>query len=139
MGIPYSQEINHAFDQVTPLVASGFRVLETLKDISILAALIQVLICLLLSLILLEMLGLLITLNPDLEEERQAIVTPVVKWLASWVKNWEDRKWLEAVLFVVLGGIVLGTWAGCNAVRDPGLVTHDPSVDETVASDDSTR
>ena len=41
MGLPYSKQINEAFDQVTPLVAEGFKVLETTKNISILLATMQ--------------------------------------------------------------------------------------------------
>jgi hypothetical protein len=34
---------------------------------------------------LLAMLALLITVNPDLDAERRATVTPAVRWMASWV------------------------------------------------------
>ncbi|MCJ1333391.1 hypothetical protein MMC10_010087 [Thelotrema lepadinum] len=91
MGIPYSKEINKAFDelnkaygQVTPLVAAAYDVLETTKNISLLLAGIQVLTVILLGFILLALVGLLITMNPELEEERVQFVTPVVKWVAGW-------------------------------------------------------
>lgn len=137
MGVPYSKQLDSAFDQVTPLVASGFRVLKTTRDIAILVAVIQVLTCLLLGLVLLALLALLITVNPDLQSERQEIVTPTMKWFSSWVMNPDDRKWLKIVLFVVLGGAVLGTWAGCHMMREPVLVdngddTADGAVDEVV-------
>ena len=67
MGIPYSREINAAFDQVTPLVAAGFKVLKTTKNISILLAVIQVLTVLFLALILWVMIALVYCVNPDLE------------------------------------------------------------------------
>jgi uncharacterized BrkB/YihY/UPF0761 family membrane protein len=67
MGIPYSRQINAAFEQVTPLVAAGFKVLRTTRDISILLAVIQVLTVLLLGLILLGLVALLYCVNPDLE------------------------------------------------------------------------
>jgi hypothetical protein len=67
MGIPYSREINAAFEQVTPLVAAGFKVLKTTRNISILLAVIQVLTVLLLGLILGVGLLLCYSLNPDLE------------------------------------------------------------------------
>lgn len=67
MGIPYSREINAAFEQVTPLVAAGFQVLRTTKNISIILAIIQVLTVLLLGLILFALIALLYTVNPDLE------------------------------------------------------------------------
>jgi len=67
MGIPYSRQINAAFEQVTPLVAAGFKVLQTTRDISILLAVIQVLTVLFLFLILLALIGVLYCVNPDLE------------------------------------------------------------------------
>jgi hypothetical protein len=67
MGLPYSKQINAAFEQVTPLVAAGFKVLRTTRDISILLAIIQVLTVLLLFLILLGLIALLYCVNPDLE------------------------------------------------------------------------
>jgi hypothetical protein len=67
MGIPYSRQINAAFEQVTPLVAAGFKVLRTTRDISILLAIIQVLTVLLLGLILCGLVALLYCVNPDLE------------------------------------------------------------------------
>src|ERR1700712_2972159 len=79
MGIPYSRQINTAFDQVTPLVAQGFEVLETTKNIAILLAWIQVLTVMLLALILSALIALLVTMNPDLEAERQAFLTPIMK------------------------------------------------------------
>lgn len=124
MGIPYSKQINSAFDQVTPLVACGFRVLETTRDISILVALIQVFNFVLLGLILLSMVGLLITVNPDLAAEREVVVTPVMRWLASWISNAEDRKWLQLVVFVIFGGVGLGAWTGCYVMRDTESLTR---------------
>jgi hypothetical protein len=85
MGVPYSKEINAALDQVAPLVAAGFVVLRTTKNISILLAAIQILTVILLGLILAALVAILFTVNPDLAKERQAIVTPVMKWLARWI------------------------------------------------------
>jgi hypothetical protein len=67
MGIPYSRQINAAFEQVTPLVAAGFKVLQTTRDISIILAVIQVLTVVFLFLILLALFALLYTVNPDLQ------------------------------------------------------------------------
>lgn len=67
MGIPYSREINAAFEQVTPLVAAGYKVLRTTKNISIILAIIQVLTVVFLGLILVALVALLYTVNPDLE------------------------------------------------------------------------
>jgi len=85
MGLPYSKQIRAAFDQVTPLVAAGFEVLQTTKDIAILLAVIQVITAIALIFILLALVALLFTVNPDLEEERAQLVTPFMKWLASWI------------------------------------------------------
>lgn len=67
MGIPYSRQINAAFEQVTPLVAAGFKVLRTTRDISILLAVIQVLTVWFLFLILVALVAVLFCVNPDLE------------------------------------------------------------------------
>lgn len=109
MGIPYSREINSAFAQVTPLVAAGFQVLQTTKNISILLAAIQVLTALLLFLILLALLGVICTTNPDLQRETDELVTPVVRWLASWVFAYG-----KVVGWLLRVGIV-GTTAGLGA------------------------
>lgn len=85
MGIPYSREISAAFDQVTPLVAQGFEVLETTKNISLFVAGLQVCATLILACILAMLVALSFIVNPDLEKERQALVTPVMKWFASWM------------------------------------------------------
>ncbi|KAK5170379.1 uncharacterized protein LTR77_004966 [Saxophila tyrrhenica] len=84
MGIPYSREINAAFEQVTPLVAAGFEVLETTKNIALALFFIQIFTAITLTFILLALIGLLYTLNPDLEHERKVFVTPTMKWMASW-------------------------------------------------------
>jgi hypothetical protein len=81
MGIPYSKQINQAFDQVTPLVAEGFKVLEKTKNIAVLLLWLEILSTTILALLLVFLIALLITVNPDLEEERRTIVTPVVKWI----------------------------------------------------------
>jgi hypothetical protein len=67
MGLPYSRQINAAFEEVTPLVAAGFKVLRTTRNISILLAIIQVLTVFFLFLILLCLIALLYCVNPDLE------------------------------------------------------------------------
>jgi hypothetical protein len=76
MGIPYSREINAAFEQVTPLVAAGDKVLRTTKNISIVLAIIQVLTVIFLGLILLALVALLYTVNPDLEVRSPQLTSP---------------------------------------------------------------
>jgi hypothetical protein len=112
MGIPYSKEINAAFEEVTPFVAAGFDVLKTTKNIAILLACIQVLTAVLLSLILFALLGLLFTINPDLEKERQQLVTPVMHWLASWVFTYgRAASWsLKVFVVVSIAGFGLFLW-----------------------------
>lgn len=122
MGIPYSKEINAAFEQVTPLVGAGYEVLQTLKNIAILLACIQVLTVALLALIFMAMLGLLITMNPDMEKERRQLVTPVVAEITSWVYTYgTPAKWLLRILLAVSAvGFGIFLWHGSLAgVRSP--------------------
>ncbi|KAH8899106.1 hypothetical protein GQ53DRAFT_817307 [Thozetella sp. PMI_491] len=116
MGIPYSKQINAAFDEVTPLVAAGFRVLRTSKNISILLAAIQILTVLQLSLILITLVALLVTVSPDLEAERKALVTPALRWLMFWLM---DRNWLRVGIITILSGVAIGAFAGWYLTRDP--------------------
>lgn len=109
MGVPYSKQINLAFDQVTPLVAHGFQVLKTTRNISFLLAAIQVLTVVCLGLILVTLLGLVITVSPDLEEERRALVTPVMKRLAASVLKY--GVWVKVCVRVVAVGVIIGAAA----------------------------
>jgi TctA family transporter len=119
MGIPYSRQIHAAFDQVTPLVAAGFEVLQTTKNISILLAAIQVITVVILALILLAMLGLLITVNPDLHAERTAIVTPVVRWCACWVMPECEARWRLALsAFVLFAALFVLGWVCFSVSTD---------------------
>lgn len=117
MGIPYSKQINSAFDQVTPLVAAGFRILKTSRNISILLAAIQIVTTLLQFCILLALVALLITTNPDLEYEREVLVTPAVRRIAAWAI---DRAWLRIAVWTVFVGAGLGATAGWRLTRDSG-------------------
>ena len=95
MGILFSQEIYGAVDQFTPLLAA----VQTTKNIFILLAAIQVIKAIILALILLAILALLVTMNPNLEDERAAAVTPVMKWiihrLSSFFPAMHSQKDLE--------------------------------------------
>ncbi|KAJ4331031.1 hypothetical protein N0V87_009489 [Didymella glomerata] len=108
MGIPYSREINAAFEQVTPLVAAGFKVLRTTKNISIVLAIIQVLTVVFLGLILLALIALLYTVNPDLEEERRALITPWLKYYAH-ITLFGIIKTI-ATSAIILGGVAFAAW-----------------------------
>lgn len=113
MGIPYSRQINAAFEQVSPLVVEGFEVLQATQRISLLIAEIQVLTTLVLLMILVTLIALVICVNPDLETERQALVTPVIKYLASFAmtKSGQGQFGLVA-LFTTLtfGGLAYAHW-----------------------------
>jgi hypothetical protein len=119
MGIPYSKQINAAFDQVTPLVSAGFEVLQTTKNISILLAAIQVVTVIILGAILVTLLALLISVNPDLEAERAAIVTPVVRWCACWAMPQCEARGRVLVSGCVLVVVVfVGGWVWYSVVTD---------------------
>jgi hypothetical protein len=130
MGIPYSREINAAFEQVTPLVQSAYEVLDTTKNIAVFLAYLQVLIAITLILILFCMVGLLFTLNPDLERERQLLVTPVMKWIAGFsVTGSGHRKSIAGglvSLFLLAG---FGFWFYVYYVRN----VEDPTIENGVA------
>ncbi|OCT52624.1 hypothetical protein CLCR_10837 [Cladophialophora carrionii] len=135
MGLPYSKEIHAAFDQVTPLVAAGFEVLQTTKDIAILLAVIQVVTALSLILILLALIALLFTVNPDLEKERVQLVTPFMQWLASWVyKYGRLASYVVRIVFTV--GVIVFAWSIWQ-----GLTTghKDPTSEEDETGEKDTQ
>jgi hypothetical protein len=129
MGIPYSRQINLAFEKVSPLVAEGFQVLQTTKNISILLAAIQVITVVILALILVTMLALLITMNPDLAAERAAIVTPAVKWCACWaMPECEARgRVVMGVCVMAVVGVAVG-WVWVKVVGDVKEVAAEEAV-----------
>jgi hypothetical protein len=140
MGIPYSRQIHAAFDQVTPLVAAGFEVLQTTKNISILLAAIQVITVVILAMILLTMLALLITMNPDLEAERAAIVTPVVKWCACWaMPECEARGRVAMSVFVLLAVVFVACWVWFSVVTDVKEVAAEEAVATEQREDDESK
>jgi hypothetical protein len=110
--MPYSKQVNAAFDQVTPLVAAGFEVLQTTKNIAILLAVVQVFVAIVLTLTLLAILALIYSVNPDLETERKALVTPCMQWLASWIFEYGTLVGWMLRVFVVLctGGLGVFVW-----------------------------
>ena len=83
--------------KVTPLVGAAYDVLRTTRNISVLLAIIQVLTALLQLLTVITLVGLLICVNPDLKEERKALVTPVVRYLSAWVMPGSEGRWILKV------------------------------------------
>ncbi|KIX98673.1 uncharacterized protein Z520_05974 [Fonsecaea multimorphosa CBS 102226] len=138
MGLPYSKEIHSAFEQVTPLVAAGFEVLQTTKDIAILLAVIQVVTVITLILILVALLALLCTVNPDLVKEREQLVTPAMQWLASWIfKYGGPAKTLLKITFVS-GGLLFGyaVWQGLVTGHSEPTSGEDQSEDTEGKADE---
>ncbi|KAH8906463.1 hypothetical protein BR93DRAFT_969655 [Coniochaeta sp. PMI_546] len=82
MGVPYSKQIELAFDQVGPFLQTAKYTFFLLCAFQVLATLFLGFI---LSLILIALLALLITVNPDLDTERRAIVTPMMKGMTMWL------------------------------------------------------
>ena len=111
MGIPYSKQINAAFNQVTPLVSSGYELLETVKNIAIFITVIQIGVIAVLCLNLLALLGLVYSINPDLEDERQALVTPAMKTIATWSMAMIERKWSICTSMLGFAAAVMGAYS----------------------------
>jgi hypothetical protein len=114
MGIPYSRQIHSAFDQVTPLVAAGFEVIKTTKNIAILLACLQVLLTGLMGLQLAALLALLVSVNPNLEAERSEIITPAVRHFVAGAVHWGGWAFTALKAGVVLSTAALGVlvWRG---------------------------
>lgn len=123
MGMPYSKQVNAAFDQVTPLVAAGFEVLRTTKNIAVFLAFLQAFVALILTLTLFAILALIYSVNPDLEEERRALVTPCMQWIASWAIEYGSlTAWILKVLVVlVTAGMGIFLWQGSTTDIIPGV------------------
>lgn len=111
MGIPYSKQINAAFDQVTPLVAAAYEVLETTKNIAIFITAIQIGIITLLFINLLALLALLFTLHPELEDVRDMLVTPALRWTADWIVYGLEKRYIIVGGSLALLAVVVTTGA----------------------------
>jgi len=91
MGLPYSRQINTAMGQVNtamgqvePLVATAINVLRTSRNISYVLVVMQVFAIGLLVSILGVLVAILVSVNPDLEDERTKFVTPAVNFFADF-------------------------------------------------------
>ncbi|KAH9833349.1 hypothetical protein Tdes44962_MAKER08798 [Teratosphaeria destructans] len=91
MGVPYSREIDAALNQITPLVAEASDMLQTTRTVSLLFAAVQILTLLFRALTLIVLLGILLSINPDTSAQRQALVTPVMEWMTSWLTPTEEE------------------------------------------------
>ncbi|CZR68966.1 uncharacterized protein PAC_18867 [Phialocephala subalpina] len=85
MGVPFSQEVKTAVDVATDL-ATDLKSHATTALYALI--LISVIHTFLLAIFLLAIIALLITVNPDLVEERKAFVTPVVRWWLFPMRGW---------------------------------------------------
>ena len=136
MGIPYSKQINAAFESVTPLVAAAYETLSTVKDISLLLLALEICSTIFLAIILVGIIALLFTVNPDLEKERKALVTPAMKWIASWmVKASGERKSIfgSLVSFFMLIALSVGSYVYYRRKME------DKALEEEMAGNDPDR
>ena len=96
MGFPYYTQLNAVVDQVGPLV-------KTIQIVALILAAIQILIVILLVSIFFLLLGILITLTPELDDMRKKTVLPLLKvtstiflkpvqWLSSATQSSKVRK-----------------------------------------------
>ncbi|KAI3575619.1 S-adenosyl-L-methionine-dependent methyltransferase [Fusarium oxysporum f. sp. albedinis] len=132
MGMPYSKQVHAAFDQVTPLVAAGFEVLRTTKNIAVFLAFLQVFVAIILTLTLLAILAVIYSVNPDLEQERRALVTPCMQWIASWVIEYGAlTAWILKVLLVLgTAGLGIFLWQGSTTDVIPEVEGEDDTPED---------
>lgn len=81
MGIPYSQEVKAAVDLASELKGHATLAIYAVVVVSAIHTI-------LLAVFLVAVIALLITVNPDLDEERKAFVTPVVRWMLLPLRGW---------------------------------------------------
>jgi hypothetical protein len=86
MGVPFSSEVKTAVDLATELAADLKSHATTALYALVFIAVIHTF---LLGVFLIAIIGLLITVNPDLVEERKAFVTPGVKLLLMPLRGWK--------------------------------------------------
>lgn len=81
MGVPFSQEVKLAVDLAAELKSHATVALYAIVLVSMIHTI-------LLSIFLIAVIALLITVNPDLAEERRAFVTPAVRWILFPLRGW---------------------------------------------------
>jgi hypothetical protein len=82
MGVPFSKEVDMVVNSMQDLKPIAATVLQTVKYIAPLLLLLQIATLFLVALLLVAVIALIFAVNPDLSEERKALVTPVLKSLA---------------------------------------------------------
>ncbi|KAJ1323597.1 hypothetical protein MN608_10841 [Microdochium nivale] len=107
------KEIDLALAQVTPLVATAQHVLGQTKYVAAALLLLQILSTLFVGLILVCLLALLVTLNPDLEAERRALVTPAVRRVAGPAAGVAQKlcrwwRWIATAVALLVVGVLVG-------------------------------
>ena len=90
MGVPFSHEVQKAsehIDNIAPTVVTALRNIDTIvpyvKFALVASILASIILSILIVTLLIAVIALLITVNPDLAEERKRLVTPALK---SWLK-----------------------------------------------------
>src|SRR5450756_2119647 len=89
MGVPFSHEVQKAsehIDNIAPTVTAALRNIDSIvpyvKFALVASILASIVLSILIGTLLIAVIALLITVNPDLEEERKRLITPVLrKWL----------------------------------------------------------
>lgn len=98
MGVPYSKEVDIVLSSVQDL-------LGTVNYVAITLVILHITIVFLLILLLTAVIALIFTMDPNLSKEREALVTPSMKWLATRLLWLQVRLrlacWLLALLAVI--------------------------------------
>jgi hypothetical protein len=81
------------FKELKPLMNATFEASQSINRTAPILACTQVLMIVLLTAIFCALFGLLITLNPDLEAERQQVVTPAVRFLVRQAVTLGSSAW----------------------------------------------
>ncbi|KAK6062500.1 hypothetical protein SCUP515_13309 [Seiridium cupressi] len=71
------------FKELKPLMNATFEASESINRTAPILACTQILMIILLAAIFFALFGLLVTINPDLDDERQQYITPAVRFLLS--------------------------------------------------------
>ena len=81
MGVPFSREVEIILGSMQDLKPIAATVLQTVRYVALLLLVLQIATMFLLALLLAAVIALIVTMDPNLSGEREALVTPVLKWL----------------------------------------------------------